>query len=213
MRLLAFLLLSVALLPARALKFQAWAEKSNQNAKLLLDVIARYSLEDAASLGITGLDERITIPAIDAAERQRYSAADEEYMLPYGSPDRSIFDGMHDLLDDQIAPERREATRAFVDPQLQQGQLTPQQVLALLQKDVVLSKALATEEVDSYTFRSPGQAVSYFDGYSRLRELRADVEKALGRKFNVQNFHDFVLSQGLLPPNPLPKAVMKDFVG
>ena len=102
--------------------------------------------------------------------------------------------------------------RAFVDPELQQGKLTPEQVLVLLQKDVVLSKALATEEVDRYTFRSPGQAVSYFDGYSRLRELRADAEKALGPKFNAQKFHDFILSQGLLPPNLLRQAVMNDFV-
>jgi uncharacterized protein (DUF885 family) len=105
------------------------------------------------------------------------------------------------------------ATRAFVDPELQQGKLTPQQVLDLLQKDVVLSKALATEEVDRYTFRSPGQAVSYFDGYTRLREIRADAEKALGSKFDVQRFHDFILSQGLLPTDLLRKAVMTDFVG
>jgi uncharacterized protein (DUF885 family) len=86
-------------------------------------------------------------------------------------------------------------------------------VLDLLQRDVVLSKALATEEVDRYTFRSPGQAVSYFDGYTRLREIRADAEKALGSKFDVQRFHDFILSQGLLPTDLLRKAVMTDFVG
>jgi uncharacterized protein (DUF885 family) len=125
-------------------------------------------------------------------------------MLPYMPDEGKLISLQHRLM---------RATRAFVDPELQQGKLTPQQVLDLLQKDVVLSKALATEEVDRYTFRSPGQAVSYFDGYTRLREIRADAEKALGSKFDVQRFHDFILSQGLLPTDLLRKAVMTDFVG
>ena len=75
-----------------------------------------------------------------------------------------------------------------------------------------LSKALATEEVERFTFRSPGQAVSYYDGYTRLLEIRQSAEKAMGAKFDVQKFHDFILSQGLLPPDLLRKAVMEDFV-
>jgi uncharacterized protein (DUF885 family) len=47
----------------------------------------------------------------------------------------------------------------------------------------------------------------------RLREIRSEVEKAMGSKFNVQRFHDFILSQGLLPPSVLRKAVMAEFVG
>jgi uncharacterized protein (DUF885 family) len=104
------------------------------------------------------------------------------------------------------------AARAFLDPELQEGKVTPQQALQLLQKDVVVSEALATEEVDRFTFRMPGQAVSYFDGYTRLREIRSEAEGALGSRFNVQRFHDFILSQGLLPPNLLRKTVMSDFV-
>jgi uncharacterized protein (DUF885 family) len=104
------------------------------------------------------------------------------------------------------------AARAFIDPELQAGKLTPQQAGDILQKDVVLSPALAKEEVDRYTFRSPGQATSYFYGYTRLRELRADVEKSQGNRFNQQKYHDFILSQGLLPPNLLRKAVMQDYV-
>ena len=88
----------------------------------------------------------------------------------------------------------------------------PQQAMNILQHDVVLSKAFATEEVDRFTFWSPGQAVSYFDGYLRLREIRDAAQKALGPKFNVQRFHDFILAQGLLPPTLLRKAVLTEFV-
>jgi uncharacterized protein (DUF885 family) len=104
------------------------------------------------------------------------------------------------------------AARAFLDPELQEGKVTPEQAMQILENDVVLSKALATEEVERFTFRMPGQAVSYFDGYTRLLEIRQAAEKALGPKFNVQRFHDFILSQGLLPPALLRKAVMEDFV-
>jgi uncharacterized protein (DUF885 family) len=34
----------------------------------------------------------------------------------------------------------------------------------------------------------------------------------MGAKFDVQKFHDFILSEGLLPPDLLRKAVMEDFV-
>jgi hypothetical protein len=104
------------------------------------------------------------------------------------------------------------AARAFLDPELQQGKVTPEQAMQILQKDVVCSPAFATEEVERFTFRMPGQAPSYFDGYTRLIEIRSAAERALGAKFNAQRFHDFILSQGLLPPNLLRKAVMEDFV-
>jgi uncharacterized protein (DUF885 family) len=77
---------------------------------------------------------------------------------------------------------------------------------------VVLSEAMANQEVERYTFRAPGQATSYFYGYTRLLELRGDVEKALGKKFNQQKFHDFILSQGMLPPDLLRKAAFSEFV-
>ena len=104
------------------------------------------------------------------------------------------------------------SARAFLDPQLQQGKTTPAEAMQVLEKDVVLSPAFATEEVERFTFRMPGQAVSYFDGYNRLLELRHDTEKALGSNFNAQAFHDFILAQGLLPPDLLRKAVMSVFI-
>jgi uncharacterized protein (DUF885 family) len=104
------------------------------------------------------------------------------------------------------------AARAFLDPELQSGKVTPPEAKRVLMEDVVLSEGMANQEVERYTFRSPGQATSYFYGYTRLVELRKDVEKALGNKFDQQQFHDYILSQGLLPPNLLRKAVEERFV-
>jgi hypothetical protein len=104
------------------------------------------------------------------------------------------------------------AARAFLDPELQSGKITPSQAYDVLQKDVMLSHAFAKEEVERFTFRAPGQANSYFYGYTRLLALRKETEAALGRKFDQKKFHDFILSQGLLPPDLMRKAVLEEFV-
>jgi uncharacterized protein (DUF885 family) len=104
------------------------------------------------------------------------------------------------------------AARAFLDPMVNLGQLTPEQVKDFLMKEVVLSEGMAQQEVDRYTFRSPGQATAYFYGYQRLLETRQRAELALRERFDRQAFNDFVLSQGLLPPTLLEKAVMEEFV-
>jgi hypothetical protein len=104
------------------------------------------------------------------------------------------------------------AARAFLDPELQRGIVTPEQAYAVLEKDVVLSHAFAKEEVERYTFRSPAQANSYFYGYTRLLSLRKEVEAATRASFNQQKFHDFILQQGLLPPDLMRSAVLAQFV-
>jgi uncharacterized protein (DUF885 family) len=42
--------------------------------------------------------------------------------------------------------------------------------------------------------------------------LRTEVEIRLGNDFNQLEFHDFVLEQGLLPPDKLRATVLERFV-
>ena len=141
--------------------------------------------------------------AFNSTNVEGWGLYSEWFMLPYMPDDAKLVSLDYRLL---------RAARAFLDPELQQGKVTPEQAMQVLEKDVVCSPAFATEEVERFTFRAPGQAPSYFDGFTRLLETRKAAEQALGPKFNVQRFHDFILSQGLLPPNLLRKAVMEDFV-
>lgn len=104
------------------------------------------------------------------------------------------------------------AARAFLDPMLNLGLITRQRAHDILVNDVGISEAFAREELDRFMFRSPGQATAYFYGYSRILELRAHTEIALGDRFNLQQFNDFILSQGLLPPDQLAEAVAKQFI-
>jgi uncharacterized protein DUF885 len=126
----------------------------------------------------------------------------EHIMRPHMPADGRLISLQHRLL---------RAARAFLDPELQKGTMTPDAALKVLTDQVVISPAMARQEVDRYTFRGPGQATSYFYGYTRLLELRDAVEKALGPKFDQQAFHDAILAQGLLPPDLMRDAIVKHF--
>jgi uncharacterized protein (DUF885 family) len=126
----------------------------------------------------------------------------EKIVQPFMPPDGKLISLQHRLM---------RAARAFLDPELQAGTITPAEAEKVLAEQVVLSPAMVRQEVDRYTFRAPGQATSYFYGYTRLLELRATVEQALGPKFDQQAFHDAVLAQGLLPPDLMRDAIMKHF--
>lgn len=104
------------------------------------------------------------------------------------------------------------AARAFLDSEVQSGKITPQEVKKVLMEDVVQSSAMAQQEVERYTIKAPGQANSYFYGFTKMIALRKDSEDALGTKFNALRFHDFILSQGLLPPALIREAVLTDFI-
>jgi uncharacterized protein (DUF885 family) len=104
------------------------------------------------------------------------------------------------------------AARAFLDPMLNLGLITHDRAHDILVNDVGLSEAFAREELDRFTFRSPGQATAYFYGYSRLLELRAHTQIKLGNNFNLKQFNDFLIAQGLLPPDQLAEAVDTQFI-
>jgi len=92
------------------------------------------------------------------------------------------------------------------------GLITKERAHDVLRNEVGLSEAMTQQELDRYTFNSPGQATAYFYGYMRLQQTRLDTELALGKDFNRQAFNDFVIGQGLLPPEQLAEAVRTHFI-
>ena len=104
------------------------------------------------------------------------------------------------------------AARMFMDPMVNLGLLTPEDAVDFMVNQIGLSKAMASSEADRYAFMAPGQATSYYYGYRNLERLRTEVEMALGDRFNQRKYHDFLLQQGLLPPELLREAVLQDFV-
>jgi uncharacterized protein (DUF885 family) len=104
------------------------------------------------------------------------------------------------------------AARMFLDPMLNLGMITPEEAKALLVNDVAVGESWAQNEVERYTYRMPGQATAYYYGYNKMQALRTQTELKLRDGFNQRAFHDFVLAQGMLPPNILKDAVMNEFV-
>lgn len=104
------------------------------------------------------------------------------------------------------------AARAILDPMLNLGLIDRERAGQILENDVGVSKAMAKQELDRYMFNAPGQAGSYFYGYSRILELRMQTELALGEKFDRLAFNNFLIDQGMLPPDLLGKAVREQFV-
>jgi len=150
-----------------------------------------------------GVSQARALYAFNSTNVEGWGLYSEYIILPYMPLEGQLISLDYRLL---------RAARAFLDPELQAGKVTQEQALNLLMNDVVQSHAMAQQEVERYALRAPGQANSYFYGFTKMIALRKDAEAALGNKFNALRFHDFILAQGILPPNLIREAVMNDFV-
>lgn len=156
-----------------------------------------------ASVMEKGVSQARVLYAFNSVNVEGWGLYAEAEVKPYEPLDGQLIALQHRLM---------RAARAFLDPSLQLGRMSRDEAFRVLENDVVLSHAMALQEVERYTFWAPGQAPSYFVGYSRLVELRADAERMLGKNFDRQSYHDFILAQGLLPPSLLREAVMNDYI-
>jgi uncharacterized protein (DUF885 family) len=127
----------------------------------------------------------------------------EAEMQPFEPSDGQLF---------ALQARAQRAARAFLDPMVNLGKITPEAVQSFLMDEVGLSEGMAKQEMQRYTFRAPGQATSYFYGYQQLMETRQMAEVALRKKFNRQAFNDFVLAQGLVPAKILRQAIIEEFI-
>jgi uncharacterized protein (DUF885 family) len=150
-----------------------------------------------------GVSQARSLFAFNSVNVEGWALYAEAEMVPYEPLDGQLVALQLRLL---------RAARAMLDPMLNLGMISREDAGRILDKEVVLSAPMARQELDRYTFNSPGQAGSYFYGYSRILQLRAETEVALGPKFDRLAFNNFLLDQGLLPPDLLARAVREEFV-
>lgn len=150
-----------------------------------------------------GVSQVRTLYAFNSVNVEGWALYAEAEMVPYEPADGQL-----------IALQLRmlRAARAMLDPMLNLGLIDRPAAERVLREEVMLSAPFARQELDRYTLNAPGQAGSYFYGYSRILQLRADTELALGADFDRLAFNNFLLDQGLLPPDLLAKAVREEFV-
>jgi Bacterial protein of unknown function (DUF885) len=140
--------------------------------------------------------------AMNSANAEGWGLYAESIMQPYLPLEGQLFNLYTRLM---------RAARMFLDPMVNTGQMTRDEAVDFLVEQTALSRPMASSEGDRYAFRAPGQATSYYFGYVSLMRLRTEVEIALGDAFEPRAFHDFVLRQGLLPPDLLRQAVLAHF--
>jgi hypothetical protein len=141
--------------------------------------------------------------AFNSANVEGWGLYAEAIMRPYLSLEAQMISLQYRLM---------RAGRMFLDPMLNLGLITPEEAKSLIMNDMAIGESWAQNEVERYTYRMPGQATAYYYGYGKMQALRAQTELRLRDKFDQQAFHDFVLAQGLLPPDILKDAVMSEFV-
>jgi len=150
-----------------------------------------------------GVSQARSLYAFNSVNVEGWALYAEAEMLPYEPVEGQFIALQFRML---------RAARAMLDPMLNLGLVTREEAGRILTDEVMLSKPMARQELDRYTFNMPGQAGSYFYGYTRILQLRAETELALGAKFDRLAFNNFLLGQGLLPPDLLAKAVREQFI-
>jgi len=102
------------------------------------------------------------------------------------------------------------ACRLVVDTGIHAFGWTRQQAIDYLAANTSLPLHEATTETDRY-ISWPGQALSYYIGYRKIRELRERAEAKLGPRFDVRAFHDEILRRGSLPL-PVLERIVDEFI-
>lgn len=141
--------------------------------------------------------------AFNSANVEGWALYAEAITKPYMPLEGQLLSLQHRLL---------RAARIWLDPMLNLGLISAEEAKRVLMEEVVEDEHSAQTEIDRYTFRMPGQATAYYYGYEHLQSLRAQTELRLKDKFKQKDFHDFLLAQGLLPPEVLQSAVNQNFI-
>lgn len=105
-------------------------------------------------------------------------------------------------LDDEML----RAIRLVVDTGIHTMGWSREQAIAYLLEHSAQSQTDARTEVERY-IAIPGQALAYKVGALTIRGLRAEAERALGRRFDPRAFHAEVLNTGALPLQVLEQKI------
>lgn len=97
----------------------------------------------------------------------------------------------------KLTYEQWRACRLVIDTGIHAMGWTREQAVEYFTKNTALSLHNINTEVDRY-ISWPGQAVSYKIGEIKIRELRTKAEETLGQKFNIRDFHEVILEQGVV---------------
>ena len=102
--------------------------------------------------------------------------------------------------------EMLRAMRLVVDTGIHAKGWTREQAIQYMLANSGMSETEVTAEVERY-IAIPGQALAYKIGQLKILELRHRAEQALGRRFDLKEFHAQVLMSGALPLGVLERKI------
>ena len=105
-----------------------------------------------------------------------------------------------------LSDEMLRAMRLVVDTGLHSKGWTREQSIKYMLANSDMGKTDATAEVERY-IAIPSQALAYKIGALTIQRLKAKSQNALGKKFDVREFHNQVLNTGALPLTVLEKKI------
>ena len=107
----------------------------------------------------------------------------------------------------KLTYEQWRACRLVVDTGIHAKGWTRNEAINFMKDNTALSIHEINTEVDRY-ISWPGQAVSYKIGELKIRELRKKAEEALGPDFDIREFHEVILKEGVVTLPILEERVM-----
>ena len=106
----------------------------------------------------------------------------------------------------RLTYEMWRACRLVVDTGMHSQGWSRKEAMDFLASNTALSLHNVKTEIDRY-ISWPGQALSYKMGELTIKRLREDAEKALGKDFDLREFHDQILKHGSMPLSMLEKII------
>ncbi|MFY0625403.1 MAG: DUF885 domain-containing protein [Reichenbachiella sp.] len=106
----------------------------------------------------------------------------------------------------RLAMELWRACRLVVDTGIHNKKWTREDGIAYYQNNTSGSERECVRMVERHIVM-PGQATAYKIGMMKILELRENAKTQLGEKFDIREFHDVVLTNGLVPLGLLEELV------
>lgn len=106
----------------------------------------------------------------------------------------------------RLQAELFRAVRLVVDTGIHAKRWSREQAIDYMSSNTGMAGSDVVSEIERY-FVLPGQATAYKVGMTKILELRAKAQRALGDQYDVRDFHRTVLNNGSVPLNILEQLV------
>jgi len=106
----------------------------------------------------------------------------------------------------RLSMEMVRACRLVVDTGIHSKKWTREKALAYFNENLPVNEGMQVEQVERYIIW-PGQATGYMVGMLKIQDLRDKAQAKLGKKFDIRDFHEVVLSNGSVPLDTLEQLV------